>query len=180
MSGMRRRQGTASVEIVIMLPIFLALLFAVTYLHGLGSAFQSAAMAARACAWSYALQGCQGKVDSTCSQIPLGRPEGLRISLPGSEIELKASGEVDFDGSWFDAIAEMPLLGPAVKSVFGVGKRIKATRSYPKYMAKGNDTTTASTYVLCNVVAETWSNKVGDLLARVRDCNPKRDALCKD
>jgi hypothetical protein len=104
----------------------------------------------------------------------------LRISLPGSELELKPNGEMDFTGSWFDAIAEVPILGSAVKSVFGTGKRIKATRPHAKYMAKGKGVTTASTYVLCNVVAESWSTKISDLLAQVKGCNPKKDVLCKE
>jgi hypothetical protein len=176
----KKRRGTVSVEIMVMLPVFVSLFFAVTYLHGLGTATQAAGVAARACAWTYALQGCDGNVPSACQQIALGKPEGLRISLPGSELELMPNGETDFTGSWFDAIAELPVLGPAVKSVFGVGRRIKATRSTQEYMQEGQKIVSASNYVLCNTKAESWSAKIATLFDQLMNCDEKRDPLCKD
>lgn len=174
------QRGTASVEIVVMLPFFLALLGAVFYLHGLAAATQAAGMAARSCAWSYALAGCEGSLPPICEEIGLGKPEGLRIGLPGSELEIKPNGEMDFDGSWFDAVADIPVLGAVVKGIFGVGKRIKATRKADEFMGDDKEVVTASTYVLCNTKAESWSDQVSKLFTRLLDCNEKTDALCKD
>ncbi len=180
MNVARRRQGTASVEIVIMLPVFIALFFAVTYLHGLGSASQSAAVAVRSCAWAYALEGCQGHLDAGCTELGLGKPEGFQLSVPGNEVELKPDGETQFSGGWFDAIDDVPILGAAARSVFGQGKRIQATRVTAGYMSGSEEVVSRSVYVLCNTTAESWSKKISDLFPRITDCDPNKDALCKD
>ncbi|MFT3928081.1 MAG: pilus assembly protein [Myxococcales bacterium] len=173
----RRKLGVVSVEIVVMLPVFVALLGAVIYLHQRALAVQAASLAARTCAWTYALKGCEMPMPKVCDRKLLGSSKGWRVSLPGSQVEFSADG-VDFHGSYFDMIAEIPVFGAAVKSVFGVGERIYATKQTPQFMRSGKETVEASMYVLCNTRAETWTNNMGQLFDQLKDCSDKKGRLC--
>jgi hypothetical protein len=162
-------EGTASVEVVVMLPLFIALLFAVSYLHGLGSAFLEAKNAARACAWTHALRGCADRLPPVCKAIGLGKSDGMRLSLAGSELEVRRDGTFELQRSYFDEVAAIPLVGAAVASVFGVGQRISATRTAPGYAGAREQVIAESVYVLCNSQAASWSDKVEELLEWFRD-----------
>jgi|GEM_PF-7021648 len=173
------RRGTASVEIAIMLPVFIALLAAVSYFVGAAFAAQSAGMAARSCAWSHALSACEGELPKICQEVGLGKPEELKIARPDGESELTSNGEMDFHESWFDAVARVPVLGGALRSVFGVGKRIDAARSSRAFMSDDSETVVKSNYVLCNTKAETWSHKMSEMFGKLGACDEKEDPLCK-
>src|SRR3954453_9582048 len=71
------RRGTASVEVVVMLPVFVILFASGFYLHGLITAAQDAGIAARGCAWAHAVAGCPTQRPSLCRELQLSDPKAL-------------------------------------------------------------------------------------------------------
>lgn len=152
-----RSMGTASVEILVMLPVFVLLLASVFYVHRLGMASQTAASSARSCAWTFALKGCPEKLPDVCSGLG-----------PGAESEGESPKELE-GTSWFDGLDGIPVLGFAVRQVFGHGKRMGASRTAPFLDGETEVKVSSTQYVLCNSVAESWSGKIQDFLDYVTD-----------
>ncbi len=149
---MRRMQGSASVEIVVMLPVFISLFAGVLWLHRSGSAVQSAGAMARGCAWAHALQGCPDTLPEVCSEL------GVRSKAHGGEVEQLE------DTGWFGTLNSIPVLGAAVRGVFGHAHIISASVSNETFAGEAA-TSSSRQYVLCNVVAQTW----GDHLHALKD-----------
>ena len=82
MTIVRCERGTASGEIVVMLPVFILLFFGVMHIHRQGLAQQEAQTAARACAYYFAVNGCTDDAAKhpICEGIDVGR-SGLMIAV---------------------------------------------------------------------------------------------------
>src|SRR5690242_7227118 len=105
---LHRGQGTVSVEIVVMLPVFLLLLSAAFYVYGRASAKQRALTAARGCAFQYAMHGCEKVKD------------GVDLCSDAEPDKLADTESEDFTGV-FSMIEDIPLVGQAVETLFGEG-----------------------------------------------------------
>jgi hypothetical protein len=160
-----RRAGTVSLEIAIMLPAFVAALFGVTYLHGLGTAAQSAAAAARGCAWAQAIEGCPDQRPELCTQLGVGASAD-RLAAPQDDAWISAArdGSMSIGGSRFDALAKVPVVGAFAKTLLGEGKRVEVARSAPGYVRSPEVRMAASLYVPCNTVAASWPLELGDIV----------------
>jgi hypothetical protein len=100
------------VEAVIALPVLVALLVALSFLHGLLAARQRALASARHCGFAHALGGC-GDVPAAC-QAP---PAGGAAPEPGAETDVAAiARDAGGDSGVFD---DLPLLGEALAAVLG-------------------------------------------------------------
>ncbi len=156
----RRRwsqRGTASIEIVVMLPVFVVILACVFWLHGLGMTLQGVGMSSRGCAWAHALQGCPKALPPVCGVL------GSPLESDGGKLE-----EISGTG-WFDKLDRIPILNLAVRSVFGHGKKISASQTHTGLAGTEGSTLFSTQYVLCNSVAESWSSKIEDLVKSVVD-----------
>ena len=156
-------RGTASVEIVVMLPVFITLFLATFYLHDLGMAAQRAGVASRSCIWAHAVAGCPDRRPAACDDLVLsdaqvGDPEDSEGAQDGSE-----DVEPNPSKSAFDRLADLPVVGAAIQALFGKGVRITATRSARAFMRSEYVSLSRSNYVVCNTVPATWSEKLDDL-----------------
>ena len=149
-------RGTASVEIVVMLPVFILLLACVYYLLDQGQAKAEASSTARRCAWSYAVSGCQQK--------PPGC-DGASMREEGAEDDPEAQdtqGE-QREGT-MDKIAGIPVVGPIVQGMVGEGFRVTATAEARAAVTADEKAAVRSDYyLLCNTVSQGW----GDMIKRM-------------
>jgi hypothetical protein len=148
MKPRRTHQGSASVEVVVMLPVFVVLFTGIHHVHGVAMARLEARAAARGCAYQFAMAACRDlspAVDLCASAEPLrGAP------LDG------ASGE-DASNSVLESIEDWPLLGPMVTSVFGESASARAEREAHAYL--GDDPTVAvgDLHLVCNTEPRAWN-----------------------
>lgn len=142
----KRTKGSASIEIMVMLPVFIVLFFGVFYLHRAAQSELAVRQEARACAWQFALSGCKrGKGDGLCKN-----------TAPTYEGDVASSQ----DKSVFGWIAEIPVLSEAVQFVFGEGMSAQAKTTTQAFMSSSTGEKSASTFLICNTVSESWEDKV--------------------
>jgi hypothetical protein len=116
----RRREGAAIVEAVIMLPV-LGILFVGTLFIGRAYlAHQRALVAARSCAFEYAVNGCRN-VPVTCTGLTdnAQSEDGQRHSAA-----LLATTRARVPGG-IDVFEEIPVLGDALSGLFGTTARVQ-------------------------------------------------------
>jgi hypothetical protein len=146
---LREQGGTSSVEIVVMLPVFIILFFAVSYCYAQAAAKQEALTAARGCAFQFAMNGCE---------------------LSYSGVDLCASAEprklADVEGpestGVFAKVEQIPLVGAAVETLFGEGAGAHATRSIPGFMGREDAPYKEHVYLVCNTKSRTIFGHVKD------------------
>lgn len=162
----RARQGTASVEIVVMLPFFITLFVGIYYLHDLAMAVQEAGVASRACVWAHAVAGCPDARPPACDNLNIddvAMGEGGESENNQSKYE-HASDEAS---STFDKISNIPIVGGAVEAMFGKGVRITAHRSARGFMGQDQAHMSRSNYVVCNTVPQSWEESVSELFSAI-------------
>jgi hypothetical protein len=117
----QRRAGVATVEAVIVLPVFGILLVGTLLLHQLYSAHQKALVTARRCAFEYAVHGCV-EVPPSCR----GRPTTGQ-SDEGKERSQKIVSDARVhEDNQFDVFAKVPVIGSAIDGIFGTTARASA------------------------------------------------------
>jgi hypothetical protein len=163
--GARRRAcGTASVEAVIALPVFIIVLSGVWFVRDRQLAIQSAANQARSCAWQYSA--------NDCTEIPKGC-EG--VLAPGTAP--RAGNKVDdalndakkavLAGGDSKGVIEKVatgLLGPAIDALFGrfVDGNTSRTLNRPGALGDGQTVVTGSYHLACNLQPTTPGKVVKD------------------
>lgn len=148
----RRRAGTASIEIAVMLPVFIVLLFGALHLHRVTQTSLAVQQEARACAWQYALSGCRS-AGTLCTQ---SKP----VHEGAADSEKKGA---------FSYIASIPVLGSIVAVVFGEAMSAEARGSTPAFMSAGKEDSVATIHLVCNTVSESWEKKIKDALCSMAD-----------
>ncbi len=152
------QRGTASVEIVVMLPVFILLFLGVMHIHSTGIARQEAQSAARACAYYYAVNGCSDDAAKAaiCKDIEVGK-----------------IGEIEKDSkdsaSIVDKVGQWPILGPLVTQLFGEGSRALAERQAQAFVGDDDSKVSGRFYMVCNTVSQSWSGKVPEILCGAGD-----------
>jgi hypothetical protein len=149
------------VEILVMLPFFIALFFATFYLHDLAMAAQRAGVASRSCIWAHAVSGCPKDRPAVCDDLDLSDGE----AIPNKDDSKRAEPSE----SAFDRISDIPVVGPMVAALFGTGVHITATRSARGFMTSEHVTMSRTNYVVCNTVPATWGEKLEELKNAVRN-----------
>ena len=160
----KRRAGLASIEIIVMLPVFIVMLLGVVYLHEQALARQSALVAARGCAFHYASLGCTdaAKRAPACQGLDVGRA----ASLEG------------YEASRFDEVADWPLLGAGLRALFGVGAVSRASREHAPLSGGAKVAVTESFYLVCNTESVSWKGRMEQLVCAAAS-KLGTDALCK-
>ncbi|MFI5308870.1 MAG: TadE/TadG family type IV pilus assembly protein [Polyangiales bacterium] len=111
----RRSEGTAMVEAVIMLPVLAMLFLGVGLVRSRALAREQALLEARRCAWDYALAGCDPQhVPASCKQAPA---EGQ--SAEGRARADDLLGRVDQSHNRFNPFDDVPVIGGALRALFG-------------------------------------------------------------
>ncbi len=158
MNLLRCQRGTASVEIVVMLPVFILLFLGVLHIHSAGIGQQEAQSAARACAYYYAVNGCTN--DAAAHPVC----EGLNV---GKAAEAGSVKDAKDDTSVLTEVESWPVLGDALKLLFGEGSRARAERQVQSFVGDGDSKAVGRFYLVCNTVSESWSEKISELLCAV-------------
>jgi hypothetical protein len=91
-----RRRGTASVEVVMMLPVFIVAFFGLYWMHSHYMARQQAMSRARSCGWVYAAGACEDKDGLKKCLENDGREDASEDSATG--LKAKAGGSAS--GKW--------------------------------------------------------------------------------
>jgi hypothetical protein len=83
-----RRRGTASVEVVMMLPFFIVVFFGIYWMHAHYAGRQQAMLRARSCAWVFAAGACEDKATLDACL----KDDGGRSAEKGEKAQGSASG----------------------------------------------------------------------------------------
>jgi hypothetical protein len=153
-------RGTASVEIVVMLPVFLVLLLGTYYVHDVALARQRALSDARGCAYGYAVRGCP----SDAAKVPgcKGLTAGLAGEVDGHHSDTEAQAQ-----ALKDDVGRFPVLSSAVDALFGKGGRARAKRSHRDLLGSEPGATEQSFYMTCNTVPSSFADHLWALLRDV-------------
>jgi hypothetical protein len=146
---MRDATGSASVEVVVMLPVFIVLFGAVYYAYGRAVAEHEALSAARGCAFQYAMNGC----------LPVSRGPDLCANARGEKLA-RVDGD-EFTGV-FSTLENVPLVGGAVETLFGEGARGTASRVSQGFMGGEPERHEGELYLVCNTRSRSLFGHVKD------------------
>lgn len=160
----RTQAGTASVEIVVMLPVMIVLFAAVYHFYSLGRAELTTSQSARACVWQYTMSGCRSE-GALCQGLT---PEG------DGDVEQKAANQgkepepedgrykhaKDSSKSVLEKATQIPVVRQLVELLFGKVASVSASMSVPKFRSEERSKTTNTLYLVCNTVPESWGDKI--------------------
>lgn len=162
-------RGSASVEIVVMLPLFIILFAGIYHLHALGVLALDNAERARGCAWQFAVQGCEAaSTGDLCEGVSVAKDADVK-----RESDARAAGgdetaaELEKSKSVLDQVADIPILGGLVEALFGEGAVAALRRQTAGFMGEEEVTLQKSYYVVCNTVAKSWSDLMKDQVCAV-------------
>jgi hypothetical protein len=174
----RRRRGTASVEVVMMLPFFILVFAGVYYMHGLYAGRQLAMSKARACGWAYAKAGCQGARPSECPGPEGGDPGGAAMEA-GEAAGTGTAGQI------LGTIDDIPVIGDILVAPFEMlfGKPLttnaRHTVNQPKPSYGPDKFTVGGHYfTLCNTVRKSWDRVATDIFCDFVKTLPGGSMLC--
>lgn len=164
-----RRRGSASVEIVVMLPVFVILFAGVYHLHASGSAALVAAERARGCAWQYAVNGCESVAKAElCRDAQAAKGDDVKAESDArTEGSDETSEELARNESVFDRIEDIPVLGALVRTLFGEGAVAVARTAAPRFMQRESDSMEKTYYIVCNTVSKGWGDLIRDQVCGV-------------
>lgn len=174
----RRRAGTASVEVIVMLPLFLIAYSGIYYMYGHYMGRQQALLRARSCGWTYAAGGCADKdtLDACLANPPRSpAPDGTEREqhatavLPDdsapAETEVGGVGESGVS-QVIEKLEKIPVLGDAIKWLLGKPVTVHARKLVhlsKSSLATGDITIGADYHTMCNSVARRWEQVAKDI-----------------
>lgn len=159
--GRRSRQGTASVEVIVMLPFFMIVFAGIFYMHSHYMGRQQAMLRARSCTWTYASGGCRDpstlreclkdrkgnlgeattlRGDGSEADAPAEAGSGNQRPPESSNVTIQATGDAKVDsdlGGRLEKMRDIPLLGAAIEWLFGVP--VQGTALEPIYLTRVYD-----------------------------------------
>jgi hypothetical protein len=157
-----RTRGTASVEAVVALPVFVILFVGLLYVTHVAEAQQSVEMTARTCAWLYSAKNC--------NEIPPGC-EGY---LHAGTASAKEAAPVDTALQSHGSSGVVPgivagLLEPAIQAAFGrsLDASVPTTSDRPGLFGGGKVTVTGSYHLACNLTPMTLGDVAKDAWSRL-------------
>ncbi|MEY4513567.1 MAG: hypothetical protein RLZZ450_5689 [Pseudomonadota bacterium] len=175
----RRLRGTASVEVVMMLPFFLIVYAGIYWMYGHYMGRQQAMLRARSCTWEYAAAGCQDSERyKTCLTAPTGggAPDVEQSDQPvvasgagksGLEGEV-AKNEVGTSkvGKIMNKFESVPILGDALHYLFGtpvLGRSRQPVRFGQNRFGPSEKAVPGAYSTLCNSVPKDWDKVAKDI-----------------
>jgi len=175
----RRLTGTASVEVVMMLPFFLIVYAGLYWMYGHYMGRQQAMLRARSCTWEYAAAGCQ---DSDSYKACLTGParggvpdveQSDKPVAPSGAAKAGAEGEVDKNevgtskvGKIMNKFESVPVLGDALHYLFGtpvLGRAKQSVRFSQKRILPTEVLVAGAYSTLCNSVPKPWDKVAKDI-----------------
>ncbi len=142
--------GTASVEAVVVLPVFIIIFVSVFYVRSQVLSRQAAETKARTCAWAYSMINCEDAYPPGCEVVlQPGNGAGRVTDTVGNAISGVAS---DRAGPVITNV-----LQPAIDTVFGSSLDARTKQSYqrPALYGGGTATSSGSYHLACNLKTET-------------------------
>jgi hypothetical protein len=168
-----QRRGTASLEAIIMLPLFLLMFASVYLMHGHFAGRQQAMIRARTCLWDYATRGCptedSEKAALQVCLVPKGlTPDEIKVAnddmRPADPYGDTASTRV---ADVLLKIEKIPVLGKMIGWLFGkpVSQAGYAVVQLPAYAMPERDRFVAAGeyHTMCNSVPKSWGEVGRDI-----------------
>lgn len=160
----RKRNGSASLEAVMLLPVFILIFAGIQYVERLWENQQQTLLQARKCAWLYANAGCDEETLTEDCVDTLRDTDGLT-----ERNELAKS----MNGGILDGLTEVPLIGPVIEGIFSSAFYSRSSRSIQQtpFLGDGTVTVVGRYYLMCN-------EKKRDMLDLIKDafCSTVGDA----
>lgn len=160
----RAQAGTASVEIVVMLPVMIILFAAVYHLYSLGRAELTTSQSARACVWQYAIGGCRAE-GSLCKPGSVKGEQKAEEKSPGQSKEPEPE-DTRFKNakathtSKLEKLADIPVVKQIVEFMFGEVASAHASTNVQQFRSEEQSKVQNSLYLVCNTVSESWGDKI--------------------
>lgn len=131
----KQQRGTASLEALVVLPLFLLLWLGVHHMNQVYGGVLASRGQARACAWRHSNQGCHGELPRGCS-------------AKGDELTDPNAGEQ----SMLDIAMQSGVLRWAFEGLLGASTEVSASREVSQHAMLGDGPVNvgASLYLLCN------------------------------
>lgn len=131
-------RGTASLEAVLVLAVFLIVYVGLFHMHKLQGNVLVARAQARSCAWRYSNAGCRD-----------GAPDGCGEA---STSDMQLADENDSDRGILDSITDLGVIGPVLGQVLGTAVDLRVGRTVEHTAMFGDEDITvgARIYLLCN------------------------------
>jgi hypothetical protein len=158
-----RARGAASVEAVVVLPIFLVLFISVFYVRDQVLTKQAAQERARTCAWLYSANNCEFDeklMPAECKDVVVEAPIG-------SDAAKAATDKLTGDGFFHDVVSK--LIDTALEDAFGRAIDVKVQREVARPTLYGGKSTTLSGdyHLACNLKPKTKLDVATDAWSRV-------------
>jgi hypothetical protein len=139
----QRTSGVASIEAVLLLPVFAIMLASVFFVGRLQLARAHARGDARRCALEHAVSGC-GAAPPGCENL---LHEQRQDPHANEAANLRARAA---QSDSFGVLERVPLIGDAIDALFGTTTRARAEREVPLPWGKARAQVVASVTVICN------------------------------
>jgi hypothetical protein len=129
-----RERGTASLEALMVLPLFLVLWIGIHHMNRVHAGVLATRGQARSCAWRYSNGGCRGELPAECSAA-------------GSESEANEAEQ-----SMLDAAMQNSVLRWAFEGIVGASVNVQTSREVTQHamFGEGPVNVGSSLYLLCN------------------------------
>ena len=153
------------VEATIALPVLIVLLIGATYLRELYIARAGVRLAARSCAWAYALDGCNGSRPAQCATSPsLDSAYRENEAMPDIATHVRA-------GNGDNPLRGVPVVSDALDALFGQSTHATSDTTVPfPFDAKRVGVAHAENVVVCNSVPTEVLDIAEDLLCEHLGC----------
>jgi hypothetical protein len=162
-----KARGAASVEAVVVLPIFLVLFISVFFVRDQVLTKQAAQERARTCAWLYSANNCEFD-----ARLMPAECRGVVSEAPIASDAAKAITEkLAGDGFFNDIVSKM--IDSALDDVFGRAIDVKVQRDVkrPGLYGGGSQAMTAEYHLACNLKPRTKLDIAKDAWSRVSPFN---------
>jgi hypothetical protein len=167
----RRQRGAATVEAVIMLPVFVFMLLAVQHEARLYVTALRATSTARRCAFGHAMSGCV-RVPEGCPGVGT-RTTGTAddISKEADEEAAVALGVASRIGRPFGSLSSFPILGGALTGLFGERTETRVQGSFEGHLPGDRDERHVTGYYVlaCNVAPREGGAVADELFGTLMD-----------
>ena len=146
---MHAQRGVATVEAVIVLPVFVILFVSVFYVRSQVLARQASESKARTCAWAYSM--------NNCNTVPPGCEGLVKVVRESGPVADKVSQAASKATGGLAGPVVHQVLSPALDAAFGRSLDSNTQQSYerPPLYGGGTQSASGSYHLACNLTPET-------------------------
>jgi len=180
-TGLPNQRGVATVEAVVVLPVFVIIFISLFYVRDIAVSKQAAEEHARTCAWLYSAQDCEGAIPTGCDDVLTNAPapsiiapdvgkafhDGLDALEQGAK-DGKAPSRATGGKLVSGAIA--PLLGSALEAAFGraIDAKTEHPVQRPELFGGGQRAIQGHYHLACNLHPTTPGKVAEDAWKKIR------------